>query len=1106
MILAVKQYKWFFIGTLALAALAMFAFQPASAATTDNLSGFAWSETIGWISFNDTDPPTGGAGYGVKVSSTGVISGYAWANPEDTNAGAMLSPWMATNSITKTDNIGWLSFNSIDTSTCPTAPNCQAALNKSTGQVTGWARFILGSELPNGGWVRLRGTATTGAVYGVSVSACQWSGYAWSDDFGWINFMDSATNGSPYGIVGTGDACVAPYNYSIAAPTAITVVKAASGSITEPLPVTITKTSGSTNEVVTITSITVSPASSAINPSWAGASCTPISGTPCVTTGLIDIESGATAGTYTLTTNTRSATGILKSDTTTLTVQDAPTFDFSLSRNPISIPYTAPATKYSDITVTRTAGTAASVNLSATVTNSSGATVSTITTAFSPSTSCIPSTGSCVLRMNVTVPSGMPDGPYTVNVRGVNGSTIRNTTVQLCVNFCSTFNYTVDAPNAETTVTRPSSGSITQNIPILITRTAGTSEDVRITSVTFADNTSLPSSISASALIGQLCRPSPTCQIARVLTITSAAPVGTHTLRVNTQAAGGRTANDTFILTIDNPPAPGVNFTVVPSTPATVTSYGGTSVRSNVVITWLSPLSAVERVRMVSVTFPTSPIASAGINADYDSTVSCLPSGNPLRCTRPLDLTVGAIVPDGTYTGQVCVRSIGNSAAGIASTNTHKCGNFTITVDVNGPLAMLDGRKTPKPTDPPTAYNYVNGPITVPSGSTVDLTWGSVDAESCQLSSDGVDFGTPGNSGTYVTGALTTDTTFTLTCDNANTLISGNPAIDKFVVNISATPPDPISVSLQGRPRSSGIYTDGPVRIIVGTGADLRWTVRNVTTGTTDITATCVLDSSSGSTWSKNTVRTHSFSAITVDRTYTITCTSASGGASVSDTIDVDVYTDVDLDGPGSVDQGEDFDLDVNYDGPTTGASCTLTGGGVNQTFDPNVPGNDTIGVTAPSSGPSVTYTINCTAGSEETSDTHTLTLNTVQCFDNFNFVGGTTPTAAFILQDNNSQNTFSVDVVLSLNGFDPNNLNLSFDTDVIIGSDTAPMRIANQTTTPLGSGSFRITLTLDNSRTQPVGEFTMRLRAEDTVGSCADKILLIPAYLIDERESLGEQ
>jgi len=127
-------------------------------AKAEPLAGFAWSETVGWMSFSslncdadgsgfsDGTPPgcpsagTPMADYGVDVDlATGLISGYSW-----------------------TENIGWITFNSAELGGCPTAP-CNAQLDidgtqcGTIDQVCGWAR-----ALANGGgwdgWIKLRGT------------------------------------------------------------------------------------------------------------------------------------------------------------------------------------------------------------------------------------------------------------------------------------------------------------------------------------------------------------------------------------------------------------------------------------------------------------------------------------------------------------------------------------------------------------------------------------------------------------------------------------------------------------------------------------------------------------------------------------------------------------------------------------------------------------------------------------------------------------------------------------------------------------------------------------------------------------------------------------
>ena len=179
--------------------------QSAIAGTTDNVSGWAWSENVGWISFNslNCDPdgngisnggpgcPTSGtsiANYGVKLDpSTRVFSGYAWS-----------------------ENIGWITFNESDLSGCPTG-TCKAWLG-SDNKVYGWARAYR-AIAPEGqtlggwdGWIKLRGFVDINQNgikdagepdYGVSfnTSTNEFEGWAWGGNdatstavVGWISF------------------------------------------------------------------------------------------------------------------------------------------------------------------------------------------------------------------------------------------------------------------------------------------------------------------------------------------------------------------------------------------------------------------------------------------------------------------------------------------------------------------------------------------------------------------------------------------------------------------------------------------------------------------------------------------------------------------------------------------------------------------------------------------------------------------------------------------------------------------------------------------------------------------------------------------------------
>lgn len=126
----------------------------------DAVYGWAWSDNIGWISFNSLNPASGGsASYGVDIDwDTGYFSGFTWS-----------------------ENIGWIDFGPLEG--YPKGPLYQVRYLPASGNLKGWARIV--SLKPEGtGWISMRGPG-----YGVSIDeAGDFQGYAWSEDFGWISF------------------------------------------------------------------------------------------------------------------------------------------------------------------------------------------------------------------------------------------------------------------------------------------------------------------------------------------------------------------------------------------------------------------------------------------------------------------------------------------------------------------------------------------------------------------------------------------------------------------------------------------------------------------------------------------------------------------------------------------------------------------------------------------------------------------------------------------------------------------------------------------------------------------------------------------------------
>ncbi len=143
-----------------------------------NVYGWAWSENIGWISFNSTTDESG-VNYGVHIDAVGNFSGYAWS-----------------------DSIGWISFNPGDLAGCPILL-CEASIDLVTGEVSGWARAYraivpLGQTLGGwDGWIGLSGSWADGvSLNTTSGPPYEFEGWAWgSDVVGWISFNDKDLTG-----------------------------------------------------------------------------------------------------------------------------------------------------------------------------------------------------------------------------------------------------------------------------------------------------------------------------------------------------------------------------------------------------------------------------------------------------------------------------------------------------------------------------------------------------------------------------------------------------------------------------------------------------------------------------------------------------------------------------------------------------------------------------------------------------------------------------------------------------------------------------------------------------------------------------------------------
>jgi len=166
------------------------------------LTGYAWSENIGWISFKEVF--LGGDSKSVYVREDGTLGGLTSAEPG--------YAW--------SENIGWIQFGGLSGFPSGTGASTDGNAKITNGKVLkGWVRAVAGMSTVNtggwDGWISLNGTAG-GSPYQVTLRAgsstvvtasdfappaCD-NGCAWgSEVVGWVDFSGVNT-------MEIGDSCV----------------------------------------------------------------------------------------------------------------------------------------------------------------------------------------------------------------------------------------------------------------------------------------------------------------------------------------------------------------------------------------------------------------------------------------------------------------------------------------------------------------------------------------------------------------------------------------------------------------------------------------------------------------------------------------------------------------------------------------------------------------------------------------------------------------------------------------------------------------------------------------------------------------------------------
>lgn len=171
-----------------------------AAVGANELTGFAWSSNIGWISFNSEDLVGTTTDFAVSINPTNKkFSGYAWA-----------------------ETIGWINFG--PSGPYPESPAHEGKL-QNNDQVEGWARAV-GNGDGWDGWIKLGDGGSDNDWVGndnaqvwLDTNTCELRGFAWGGDVvGWIAFNSDDLPGSPaFAVNLPQDFCVQPPTVDITA-------------------------------------------------------------------------------------------------------------------------------------------------------------------------------------------------------------------------------------------------------------------------------------------------------------------------------------------------------------------------------------------------------------------------------------------------------------------------------------------------------------------------------------------------------------------------------------------------------------------------------------------------------------------------------------------------------------------------------------------------------------------------------------------------------------------------------------------------------------------------------------------------------------------------
>jgi hypothetical protein len=245
--------------------------------------------------------------------------------------------------------------------------------------------------------------------------------------------------------------------------------------------------------------------------------------------------------------------GLTRTATVALTVNAAPTPNFTLSASPPSLSVNQGASGTGTINITRSGGFTGAVSLAATSPLPPGVGVT-----FNPATAA----GATSIA-TFTVAATVPAGTTNVTVTGTGGGLTRTTTVALTVTTPPTPNFTLSATPASVSVTQGGTATSTVNVA----RSGGFTGAVALTA------TGVPTGVTATF------NPASATGATSTLTFTASATAATGSSTVTVTGTGGGLSRTTAIALTVGPSGPGGTVTVTTAINANSPWYNEEGVR-----------------------------------------------------------------------------------------------------------------------------------------------------------------------------------------------------------------------------------------------------------------------------------------------------------------------------------------------------------------------------------------------------------------------------------------------------------------------------------------------------------------------------------------------